>query len=160
MRTNTFSLVGIAVVGLGCAAPAPETTTDTAAEVTAIEAVRAQEVAAIQGGDTAMGYAADDIVLMPPGGPQVTGRAAAQTWFREFLAVMTPQSLTYGDAQVTVAGDWAIERYAGTLVMVPVGGGDPITEDVKGIHVYRKGADGAWKMAMDIWNGNTAPPGM
>jgi len=141
-----------------CAPAAP--VVDTAAEVAAVEAVRAQEVAAISSGDTSLAYLTDDAVLMAPGSPPVTGKAAARSWMREFMGMMTVQSVSYDAAEVTVAGDWAIERYTATLTMVPAGGGPAVTEALKGVHVYRKGADGAWKMAVDVWNSNTPPPGM
>jgi uncharacterized protein (TIGR02246 family) len=158
MRTEASTVLGLAaMLVLACAPPAE--TVDTAAEVAAIEAVRAQEVAAIVSGDTVVAHLTDDAVMLPPGGPRVDGKAAIRAWLREFMAAATVQSLEYTEAHVTVAGDWAIEQYAGRLGLVPAGG-EAMSETLKGIHVYRKGADGSWRIAMDVWNMDTAPPGM
>lgn len=160
MRRNPSTvIVGLAAITLGCAPPA-EAPVDPAAEVAAVEAVRGQEVAAIMAGDTSAAYMTDDAVVLPPGTPEVMGKPAVRTWMQEFMAAMTVQSLSYDQSAITVAGDWAIERYTATLTAAPADGGDATTETVKGIHVYRKGADGSWKMAMDIWNSNSAPPDM
>ncbi len=67
-------------------------------------------------------------------------------------------SLEYTGSDVTVAGDWAIERYVGTVMMTPKAGGETITETIKGIHIYRRQPDGSWRIAQDIWNSNEAPP--
>ena len=33
-------------------------------------------------------------------------------------------------------------------------GAKPMTEGMKGIHVYRRQADGSWKITKVIWNGD------
>ncbi|HEX9631399.1 MAG TPA: nuclear transport factor 2 family protein [Gemmatimonadales bacterium] len=160
MRTAPSTLlISVAALTLACA-PAAEMPEDTTADVAAIEAVRAQEVAAITSGDTSLAYLTDDAVVMPPGAPQVAGKAALRNWMREFMAAVTIQAATYDQSTITVAGDWAIEHYTGTVTMMPASGGAAMTESMKGIHVYRRGADGTWKMAMDVWNTDSAPPGM
>ena len=80
-------------------------------------------------------------------------------WIRDFLSQYTA-SLSYTSSDITVSGDWAIERFAGTLTLTPVGGGDPMEEPLKGIHVYRRGDDGSWKMVYDVWNSDTPLPEM
>lgn len=152
-------ILGFATLAAAACVP-PAETVDTAADVAAIEAVRGQEVAALMAGDTVLNYMADDIVVMPPGQPQVVGKAAARAWTQEFMAAMTVSALSYTDAVITVSGDWASERYTGSLTMMPAGGGDAMTETLKGIHIYRKSADGMWKMVADIWNSDAAPPMM
>lgn len=41
--------------------------------------------------------------------------------------------------------------------MTPVAGGQPTTEVLKGLHVYRRDAGGVWKMVQDVWNSDMAP---
>lgn len=60
--------------------------------------------------------------------------------------------LEYTAFDVKVIGDWAIEQYEGTVHLTPKAGGEPMVEQVRGIHVYHRGEDGAWKITRDIWN--------
>ena len=57
-------------------------------------------------------------------------------------------------------GDVAIERYSGLFTVTPKAGGDAVAENIKGIHVYRRQADGSWKMTHDVWNSDDPLPGM
>jgi ketosteroid isomerase-like protein len=64
----------------------------------------------------------------------------------------------YTSSEVTVSGDWAVDRYAGTLTATPKGGGAPMQEQIKGVHIMRRDTDGTWRIAQDIWNTDAAPP--
>jgi ketosteroid isomerase-like protein len=67
----------------------------------------------------------------------------------------------YTSSSVKVSGDMAVDTYAATLTITPKGG-VAMTDQIKGIHVLRKGADGTWKIAQDTWNSDApaaaAPP--
>lgn len=127
----------------------------TEADMQAIAAVRDLEVAAFtSGGD--LSYLADDAVLMPPNSPQVAGIEAIGAWAAEFASEITITSLDYTDSDIVVAGDWAIERYAGSVTFVPAGSEEQISETLKGIHIYSRQADGSWKMVQDVWNSDQA----
>ena len=93
-------------------------------------------------GDMTLPYAADDVVIMPPGAPQVVGIEAARAWATEFMAAVTVQDLRYTDTKVTVSGNLAVEHYVAAMTMA-MSGMDPVSETLKGVHIYRKGADGA-----------------
>jgi ketosteroid isomerase-like protein len=57
---------------------------------------------------------------------------------------------------VDVVGDVAIERLHYSAVATAPSG--ETTEDVgKGIHSYRRCADGTWQLAQDIWNSDRRP---
>ena len=130
-------------------AAAPAVSTE--ADMQAIAAVRDLEVAAFtSGGD--LSYLAPDAVLMPPTVPRVTGSEAIEAWAAEFASQVTIDVLDYTDSDIVIAGDWAIERYAAAVTVTPAAGGDPATDTIKGIHIYKRQADGSWKMAQDIWN--------
>ena len=62
-----------------------------------------------------------------------------------------------GAELVAAAGDVAVEHMTFRLTLQPVGGGAPIVDEGKGVHVYRRQADGTWKIALDAWNSNAAP---
>ncbi|MGQ0703000.1 MAG: hypothetical protein ACT4PM_07715 [Gemmatimonadales bacterium] len=55
-------------------------------------------------------------------------------------------------------GSLSIDRFAGTLTITPKAGGATMTEQVEGLHVMRKEADGSWEIAMDVWNMDAPPP--
>jgi ketosteroid isomerase-like protein len=156
-RTRTMIAAAAFATLLACNAQV-EVTMDNEEDIAAVNAVRELEVSSIMSGDLTIPYAADDILIMPPNAPMVVGIEAARTWVTEFMATFTMQELRYTDAKVTVSGNLAVEHYAGSMTLV-MGEGEPMTETVKGIHVYRKGADGTWKMAMDVWNSDTPMAG-
>jgi ketosteroid isomerase-like protein len=157
MRHVASALVLVSL-GLGCAAPQQEQAVSTEADVQAVLAVRAQEVANATSAEPDFSYLNDDCVIMSPGEPVVVGMEAALEWWTEFSSQVTINSIDYTDSDVVIAGDWAIERYAGSITGTPVAGGEPMTETVKGIHIYQRQADGTWKMAQDVWNSDAPPP--
>lgn len=152
MTSRAFSLVltvfaGVVACAPGGVAPAVATQADSAA----VNDLRQQAYVAVNAGDTTLAYMADDVVLMPPNAPAVSGLPAARAWFgaatRQFRF-----SVAYTSCSVEFAGDLAIERCAGTLALTPVAGGPTVSDVWKGIHLYRRSATGKWKVALDIWN--------
>ena len=121
--------------------------------ISAINAVREDEAAMLntEAVDNIAHVYAADIVMMPPDEPTVMGRDASQEWFATFIE-MFAVDLEYTSSDLTVAGDWAIERYTGTATLTPRDGGETVTQTLKGIHVYRLQPDGSWLIVQDIWN--------
>jgi ketosteroid isomerase-like protein len=89
---------------------------------------------------------------MPPNEPMVVGREAAMAWGAAFANAVTIEGASYDETDITVSGDLAVEYYTSSLTMRMEGAEEAVTEAMKGVHVYRKQADGSWKMTMDIWN--------
>jgi ketosteroid isomerase-like protein len=117
------------------------------ADCAAIRRITAELLAAVNASDYGrlLGVWADDGVLMPPTHPAVRGRAALEDHFRAvFSARRFKFSFTFSD--IKLAGDTAFERLAYSASSVG-----------KGLHVYRRQADGAWKLALDIWNSDRPP---
>jgi ketosteroid isomerase-like protein len=161
------SLLGLAVLFVGCA-PAAEEQAEAAVEevgatqedvVAAISQVREREIASVMAGDVdelPSGFTSD-VVFMPPNAPLITGHDAVKEW----AAAMNEQfeiSGGYTDSEVTVAGDWAVERYRGAFTFTPRAGGDAAEETIKGIHIYQRQPDGSWLIAQDIWNSDAPLP--
>jgi uncharacterized protein (TIGR02246 family) len=98
---------------------------------------------------------APDGIMMPPYHAAVQGRTAIGEYFARVFAARR-LTFTFTDSSVDVVGDMAIERLHYTAVATAPGG--ETTEDVgKGIHVYRRCADGTWQLAQDIWNSDRRP---
>lgn len=149
----------IALLGAACQVQVQEQEApDPATDIEAINAVRHAEAAAVVTGDTLLAYATDDFVQLPPDAPMVAGIAAARARAALVRSQVTIHLITYDEPTIEVAGDLAVERYTGVLLLTPAGGA-PTTEFMKGTHVYRRTADGTWKLALDVWNMDGAPGG-
>jgi ketosteroid isomerase-like protein len=90
-------------------------------------------------------------VLMPPHHPSVRGRLALETYFRDLFA-RSRFAFSFTSSRIEVAGDVAFEHVEYTASACPVAGGPAVQDVGKGLHVYRRQADGSWKLAVDIWN--------
>lgn len=161
LRSTRPALFCLTVLAGACSKPAA-TPADTSADEAAIRAVLQQESMMLATGnaDSVLTVYTDDVKFLPPNEPMVDGAAAAKAWAGGMFAQM---SLTakYTSSSVQVSGDMAVDRYTATLTMTPKAGA-AMTEQIKGIHVLRKGADGTWKIAQDTWNSDAppaAPPG-
>lgn len=160
MRSSRFLLPAVVGALVAACTARVEVEADHSADIAAINAVREMEVSTLLSGDMTMPYATDDIIVMPPNEPIVTGREAAIAWGEAFRRAATVESLDYDKTDISVSGDLAVEHYTGRVTMRMEGSEEPTTETVKGVHVYRKQADGSWKMTMDVWNADAPAEGM
>jgi ketosteroid isomerase-like protein len=131
------------------------------ADVEAINKLREQEMAAFSAAEvnTLLNLVTNDVVVMPPNEPTLAGKDALRSWAENLYKQFTVKGkyTASNPSNIVLAGDWAFERLAFTLTMTPVAGGEPIQEIGKGIHIYRRQADGSWKIAQDIWNTDNPP---
>lgn len=120
----------------------------------AIEAASAQFMEAVRAGDAAAVAAlyTDDAILLPPEAKMVQGLAAVQeVWAADFAD--GGFTLNLSTVSVDGAGEFAYE--IGTWSMpAPEGEGGPV-EEGKYLVVWKRGADGSWKVHADIWNTST-----
>lgn len=128
------------------------------ADVEAINKLREQEMAAFSAADvnTLLILFTNDAIVMPPNEPALYGKDAIRAWLENVYKQFTVQG-KYTSSDVVLAGDWAFERFTSTLTTTPVAGGEPVQEVIKGLHIYRRQADGSWKIAQDIWNTDNPP---
>lgn len=159
--------VVLALAALGGCAPADEAAEtpvteerSTAEDVEAINALTHREIQAFAAGDlaAAQDMFTDDCEILAPESEPVSCGADFATWFTGLQEGFEIAG-EYHDLDTQVSGDWAIQRFTATLGMTPRSGGDGVSENVNGLHIFRRGADGSWRIVFDIWTPN-APNGM
>ena len=131
-------------------AGAPE---DAVAAKSAIEAQNARFEAAMLKGDTGTmvsTYTSDAIVL-PQGMPMARGRGEIAKSFAGMLSQASVSKFELHLLDLTMAGDHAIETGTYAMTMTPKAG-KPIDDVGKYIAIWKKDADGSWKMVRDIFN--------
>ena len=152
MQRNIFTAVSpFLLLVAGCSGSAPPAA---AVDVAAIEkAAHGGYVAAINSNniDTLMENLTDDVVYQAPGAPEVVGKAAVRDWIAGYFgAYQTKWEKT--SIGFTVNGDWAFERYTYKSTDTDKKTGEVITDIGKGINIYRRGADGKWRVSIDGWS--------
>jgi ketosteroid isomerase-like protein len=99
----------------------------------------------------------EDAIVMPPNGPAVRGRAAMLAFLEAFPPFSNHQQTTL---EMDGAGDFAYLRDVVSVTVLPPGA-TPLQEMLKVITIWRKQADGSWKIYREIWNSDlpaAAPP--
>ncbi len=130
-----------------------------AADLRAIDRVRDDHVAALNAGDADKWVAqfAEDGVQMPPNAPANFGKNMIKTWSQGMLGNFHT-TFDLNVDEVRVLDDWAFECGGYSIKLDPIAGGRTIEDTGKYITVYQKNADGAWRMARDIWNSSRPLP--
>jgi uncharacterized protein (TIGR02246 family) len=163
-RSRTFfsfvtALLVVAFLA-ACSTPKPAPPPDTrAADEAAIRAAVIDWSAASQAKDVnkAVSFYADDAVQLADKGPLVKGKENIRKGWEEMLALQGP-GLTFATTAVEVArsGDLAYEY--GTYDFATKDKNGKITDEKgKYVVVWKKQADGSWKVAVDIDNPDAAP---
>jgi uncharacterized protein (TIGR02246 family) len=118
----------------------------------AIDQNNARLIAAFVAGDAA-GAAAlfdDDAVLMLPGVPQLTGRAAIEQALDAFFGGVKYHSIVANVQEVQYFGDYALEM--GTSVFTYEAGGRTIVDQGKYVVGWKRQPGGEWKIHRDVSN--------
>ena len=101
----------------------------------------------------------DDHVGMAPGRPQMNGKDEAEAFWREGFQV-AKSAFTSHDEDVTVIGDWAIDRFKFVMSIEPLDGGPQVRDEGKCVWVWRKDRDGTWRLSSAIWNSDLPEPAL
>lgn len=99
-----------------------------------------------------LAFYAADAIMDPPGAPSLNGI----DMIREMASALMQDSAFAGSPEpptVEVSADGTM-GYTRALVEVTMTGpdGSPTTERIRDVHIWRKQADGTWKIAVDTWN--------
>jgi ketosteroid isomerase-like protein len=141
-----------------CASPASQD--ETARLRPAIEASAARMASAYNRGDIAtfIQSFASDVWIFPPNAEPFQGPAAADSFFARGYAdgVRNFQLTTTG---LERSGGLAYETGTYTVDYPSPGRASATTRDYgKYVHIWKRGADGAWRIHLVTWNSNLAPP--
>ncbi len=102
---------------------------------------------------TAVSQYADDAIMMPANGPEVSGKANIQAWM---AAYPTYSNFSSSSVEVDGAGDMAFSRGSYEMDVTMPGMTAPMHDKGKYIEVLKKQADGSWKVIRDIFNSDMA----
>jgi uncharacterized protein (TIGR02246 family) len=156
-RLRLFMTIIIALgATAGCGA---QRSVNLVAEEAAIRSTDANWLAAATAHDLehTLPFWADDATILPPGAPAVVGKAA----IRQFVAgaFATPGfSINWKTDKVEVSqsGDFAYS--SGTdRISFTTPDGKSVTEESRGVAVWKKQPDGSWKCIMDVMSPAPAP---
>lgn len=149
-------LVSCALAACSTAGQAPTgSARNQEADRAALANLRARYAAAFNAADApavATVYATD-AVLMPPGEPALSGRAAVENWFRTGFDQYTMKADLASDEFVFLGSDWALDRGKYLLTLTRKSGGASTTTEYKYLTLLHREPDG-WKAKRDIYNGN------
>ncbi len=159
MRFPTCALLfvlGLSFALLSCAKPEEW---DGIAVRNAIEEGSAKWTEAYNRGDAA-GVAAlytEDAKAMPPNGEMVNGRRGIQDLWNGLMQ-MGVKDVKLNTVDVGGSGNTAYEIGNYSLTIQPEGQA-AMTDSGKYVVVWKRQADGTWKLHVDIWNSNMPLPG-
>jgi uncharacterized protein (TIGR02246 family) len=164
---NVFVCAAIAVAMSCQQEPATEQGSETSPAVDATaarEAIlavdQAWEDAALAGDAAALtALYTSDAIVQAPGSPRATGSQAIQELFTGMLEYPI-SSVTLDTDIVEVAASGDIAYGAGTFTMSGTAADGTEWSDQGKYMEVLENVDGEWKIAADIWNSDTPPPGM
>lgn len=101
--------------------------------------------------DSLMAVLTDDVVFLSPHEPILSGKAAVRAWGEPYLAAYRIH-WDKKSMEFVVNGEWAYEVYSYAESDTAKAGGALLSDTGKGLVIYRRGADGVWRVARDAWN--------
>jgi uncharacterized protein (TIGR02246 family) len=150
-----FTLLCICLFLFGCNVHTDPSTENEKKLITEISEARAK--AFNEGNAAAIAiHFTEDALLMAPGKPAASGRAAVQTYYQSIFDDYTTQ-LESRYEKVEISGNLAYGRGFVKVTLVPKKGGAPLVSTAKYLNILKKQPDGLWKTTHDIWNGNEQP---
>lgn len=156
----TLSVAWASVFVFGCSSP-PQPVPDTReADATAIREadIAWSEAQGARGLEGMMAYYTDDPIMLAPNVPMAVGKEAIRKAFAPnfdipgFSAKWRPSKI-----EVARSGDiaYAIGTYEATMNDP---NGNPVTDKGKYVEIWKKQADGSWKVAADMFSSDLPPP--
>ena len=131
---------------------------DTEADIAAINELYNQSTLACRTGDAELYVSifTEDAVVMPPGFPATNGKEELRPVIEGIFGLFDLE-LLYTVDEVEVPGDWAFARSSFHYSMTPKEGAETITRTGKELDLFKRQADGSWKIYIQCYNFD-APP--
>jgi ketosteroid isomerase-like protein len=102
--------------------------------------------------ESIVSFATDDVIAMPPNDTTIYGRAEWKQWWEDYHQYFRIAAVSESDREVTIHGDFALERSGYMLAVVPASGGGRIRDDGRFFTIWKRQLDGSWKMWQLMWN--------
>jgi ketosteroid isomerase-like protein len=103
-----------------------------------------------------LAYWTDDAIVLPPGLPPVTGKAALRDYVRASLQIPGFR-ITWTSTDVRFSPDGNLAYMFGRNATTVNGvDGTPTTAAGRAVTIWRRDGDGVWRCAVDIWNAEPA----
>jgi uncharacterized protein (TIGR02246 family) len=149
-RFGLFATVAFAIAAAaGCGA---QPKVNLAAEEVVIRATDANWLAAATAHDLEriLPFWADDATILPPSAPAVTGKQAIRQYISGAFA--TPGfSITWKTDKIEVSQSGDLAYSTGTdRISLNTPDGKSVTEENRGVVVWKKQPDGSWKCILDV----------
>jgi len=148
--------IGLGLLAMvGCVASVQEPAVDLQAERNSLLKADAAWFASHKNMDEFLTFLADDATFMPAGAPAARGDAIRSTWEQMLTVPGFYLEWSASGAQVAEAGDMGYTT--GTYKLTVEQEGTPMVEVGKYVTVWRKQADGSWKVVVDCFNADGPP---
>jgi uncharacterized protein (TIGR02246 family) len=161
LKFSVFPLTGLLLLaGCNSAPPPAAPAVDVAAEqskIRDIESAWVQEAAA-KDVEKAAGHYTDDAVLMISGGPAAKGKNSIRGAWKALLEDPNVKlSFSADRVELSASGDMATTKGSYTLTVTNPKTKKPIEDKGSYLTVYKKQADGSWKVIEDMTASEIAP---
>jgi uncharacterized protein (TIGR02246 family) len=146
-----FGCLYLLLLAVGCTQPPPPDTR--AADEAAVRDADAQWSKTAGAGDVdgTVAYYVDDASLLPPNAPIANGKQAIRAMWTSLLGPGTTISWEANKVEVARSGELATIMGTYQLSMKDPQG-NPVNDRGKFVEVWKKQADGKWKVVADIFN--------
>jgi uncharacterized protein (TIGR02246 family) len=102
--------------------------------------------------DKTVSFYSDDAVVMPPNAPSATTKEAIRSAWKEMLT-NPGAAISWKATKVEVAKSGDLAYVSGTYEdTMTDASGKPVKDRGKYVVIFKKQADGTWKVVADIWN--------
>ena len=120
----------------------------------AIDSTIAGFAEAMKRGDTAslLNAYTNDAIVMPANAPIIRSRDDHAKWNAGMASMFTVTDFKTTTGDLIVSGDYAIEQGTYRMSLQPKPRGKAINDTGKYLAVWKRQADGSWKMIRDIFN--------
>jgi len=112
-----------------------------------------QFIEAVKAGDipTIVSLYTDSAVLMPPNDMSLWGSKELEEWHQEYFADFSVVTFAEIEREVTMMGEYAVERWAYMVAIQPLHGGERIRDDGRFLAVWKRDG-GRWRMSQAMCN--------